>query len=120
MYEYDCLITSVYDGDTCTGVIDLGFGIFVQKAKLRLVGIDTPEMRGGSAATKAQARSSRDYLRGRVLGKKVRLQSVSKGKYGRYLAILWCLNDDGTAETESLNDALIREGHAKAYDGGSR
>jgi micrococcal nuclease len=45
MYEYKALIISVYDGDTVTALVDLGF--FVKKeAKLRLYGIDTPEIRG--------------------------------------------------------------------------
>lgn len=44
-YTYQAKIISVYDGDTCTAVIDLGFRISFE-IKLRLAGINTPELRG--------------------------------------------------------------------------
>jgi micrococcal nuclease len=43
-YYYVAEVVSVYDGDTCTCVVDLGFKTF-QRIKVRLVGIDTPEIR---------------------------------------------------------------------------
>ena len=46
MYEYCAKVVSVYDGDTITVDIDLGFGIVLKKQKLRLLGINTPEVRG--------------------------------------------------------------------------
>ena len=33
MYEYKAIITSVYDGDTVTANIDLGFGVVLKKTK---------------------------------------------------------------------------------------
>ena len=46
MYEYRATVISVYDGDTITVDIDLGFGIVLRKQKLRLYGLNTPEVRG--------------------------------------------------------------------------
>ena len=117
MYEYDAEITSVYDGDTLTATIDLGFGLFTKGAKLRLYGVNTPEMRGGTKAEKAKAIKARDYVREQVLGKKVRIKSEKKGKYGRYIATVWIVAEDGTTPDESINEALIRKGMAELYMG---
>ena len=43
-YFYHAKIVKVYDGDTCTCEIDLGFNI-TRRVKIRLVGINTPEIR---------------------------------------------------------------------------
>ena len=46
MYQYKIFsIKKIYDGDTITAVIDLGFGVY-KTAILRLKGIDAPELRG--------------------------------------------------------------------------
>lgn len=114
MYEYNAEIASVYDGDTCTATIDLGFGIHIRKAKLRLLGVNTPEIRGVEPEIRQQGLAARDWLRTEILGKRVRVLSKKKGKYGRYLVVIWKLQD-GEPEPESLNDALIRTGHATPY-----
>ena len=45
MYEYKCKMVKVIDGDTIDVDIDLGFGVWMQKQRIRLYGIDTPESR---------------------------------------------------------------------------
>ena len=42
MYEYKCKVVKVVDGDTVDVDIDLGFGVWLRKQRVRLVGIDTP------------------------------------------------------------------------------
>ena len=116
MYEYNAEVTSVYDGDTCTATIDLGFKLFTRKAKLRLLGIDTYELRSSDPAEKILAVDARDYLRGLILGKSVRIQSKRKGKYGRYLVTIWLLDDDGDPGEQSINDIMVESGHARAYN----
>ena len=59
MYEYKAKIIDVYDGDTFTFEVDLGFSITV-KEKIRLAGINTPEVRGKS---KLEGIVVRDYVR---------------------------------------------------------
>ena len=49
MYLYRATITSVYDGDTCTADVDIGFKVTVRGEKLRLARINAPEIRGGTA-----------------------------------------------------------------------
>ena len=104
-FIYNAFVDSVYDGDTITCTIDCGFGIQFKKQKIRLYGINTPEVRGPE---KEQGIISRDRLRERILQKKIQLQTIKdkKGKYGRYLGIILL---DG----ENLNDWLVNEGLAK-------
>ena len=75
----------MYDGDTITVDIDLGLGVWVRGEKIRLHGINAPEVRGDQ---RNAGLKSRDYLRDLILGKEVFLETTKdkKGKYGRYLA----------------------------------
>tara|TARA_B100000989_G_scaffold280809_1_gene244531 strand:+ start:1094 stop:1435 length:342 start_codon:yes stop_codon:yes gene_type:complete len=111
MYEYTAKITSVYDGDTVTGDVDLGFGIWIKKQKFRLMGIDTPEIRTKDKDEKVRGYEARDRLRELILGKTVRIRSFGKGKYGRWLVDIWIEDMD----TRSVNQLLILEGHADHY-----
>ena len=45
MYEYKCKVIRVVDGDTVDVNIDLGFGVWLHKERVRIQGIDTPESR---------------------------------------------------------------------------
>lgn len=110
LYTYKAKILSVYDGDTCTADIQLGFYVIAHKVKLRLYGINTPEIRGGTAETKKAGITARDWLRDKVLGKEVILKSFGKGKYGRWLVDIY-LDED----TVSLNQQLIDKGLAQSY-----
>ena len=71
MYNYKAKIIGVYDGDTVTSLVDLGF-LHFQKMKLRLYGIDTPELRGQE---REQGLIVRGILREMILGKDVEIQS---------------------------------------------
>ena len=44
MYEYNCTVERVVDGDTIDVVLDLGFSV-LYKSRVRLYAIDTPESR---------------------------------------------------------------------------
>jgi micrococcal nuclease len=92
MYTYSAEAKKVYDGDTITVDFDLGFGVILINQKLRLIGINTPEVRGES---RKQGLISRDKLRERILGEKVIIKTTKdrKGKYGRWLAEVF-VNDE--------------------------
>ena len=98
-FVYNEIVTSVYDGDTITCDIDCGFGVILQKQKVRLYGLNTPEVRGEE---KVEGIISRDKLREKIDKKNVHLETIKdkKGKYGRYLGIIH-LNG------ENINDWLI-------------
>ena len=108
LYHYKALITAVYDGDTVTAEIDLGLKTMVKGEKLRLHRINAPEMRGDE---KVEGKASRDYLRGRILGKEVIIETFrdKRGKYGRYIAEIWLPENGGYT---NINDELVAQGHA--------
>ena len=45
MHEYKCTVVRIIDGDTVDVDIDLGFGVWMRKERVRMFGIDTPESR---------------------------------------------------------------------------
>jgi micrococcal nuclease len=112
LYHYKALITAAYDGDTVTAEIDLGLKIAIKGEKLRLHRINAPEMRGDE---KLAGKASRDYLRSRILGKEVILETIKdkQGKYGRYLAEIW-LEEDGAIV--NINDELVAKGFAEYHE----
>lgn len=108
LYEYRAEIVEVYDGDTVTANIDLGFNTWRMGERLRLYGVDTPEVRG---AEREQGLVARDALRERILGQEVTICTIqdSTGKYGRYLAVIWLGDED-------INQWLLNEGYAEPYE----
>lgn len=107
MYEYSAKVVKVYDGDTITVDVDLGFGVWMHKQKIRLVGINTPEVRGEE---REEGLKSRDWLREQILDKLITLRTAKdrKGKYGRWLgAVIF----NGT----NINQELISLGLAERW-----
>tara|TARA_Y100000310_G_scaffold231359_1_gene233883 strand:+ start:1157 stop:1519 length:363 start_codon:yes stop_codon:yes gene_type:complete len=115
LYHYKAEVISVYDGDTITIMMDMGMSHFA-RIKVRLLGIDTPEIRTRDLEEKKLGLSARDYLRERLMDKTIIIKTVKKGKFGRWLGIIWLL-DEKALDTmhESINDELIRTGHAVKY-----
>ena len=111
MYTYRAEITKVYDGDTITCDIDLGFGIVMRNQKIRLYGINTPEIRGSQ---RPEGLRSKEALESLLLAAErpyeVTLQTKrdKKGKFGRWLAVVIV---DGV----NINQALVESGHAEIY-----
>lgn len=110
-YEYKAFVTSVYDGDSITCDLDLGFGIWSKKQKIRLHGIDTPEIRGEERELGLISKARVEEL---ILGKEIVLQTFKDktGKYGRYLGVIWLFDGFGWI---NVNDLLLREGLAEVY-----
>lgn len=105
IYRYRGVVSSVYDGDTITVDIDLGFHVQMKKEKFRLYRINTPEVRGPE---KERGYVSRDWLRERILNREIIIvtHKDKKGKYGRWLADVWI---DGIC----VNDELVEKGLAE-------
>ena len=115
-------INRVLDGDTIDVTIDLGFDLF-KKERVRIAGVDTPEKRTrnleekelGIDATNWLKKELEDVLAGddELI---VRTELVGgTGKYGRLLG--WLYVGD---EQVSLNEQMITQGYAHAYDGGTK
>jgi micrococcal nuclease len=115
-------INRVLDGDTIDVTIDLGFDLF-KKERVRVAGVDTPEKRTRDLEEKALGYDATNWLKekleGAVAGDDdlvIRTELVGGvGKYGRLLGWLYI----GDADL-SLNEAMIEEGYAWAYDGGTK
>ena len=114
MYEYLAMVNNVVDGDTIDVTIDLGFGIS-QKQRVRLFGMNTPELHSQNKLERQNAICAKTFLEEQVGGQVVRLKSAKpKDKYGRYLAEVWLT--DGL-QAKSVNEHMIQVGLAKPWDG---
>ena len=116
-------INRVLDGDTIDVTIDLGLDLF-KKERVRVAGVDTPEKRTrdleekelGIDATNWLKKKLEDTIAGDGDELTIRTELVGgMGKYGRLLGWLY-INE----ETVSLNEQMIEEGYAWAYDGGTK
>ena len=92
------VITSCYDGDTCTSSTG---------EKIRLACIDTPELRG-KRADPVPAKEARDYLRELVVSRQVAIRRITTDRYGRTVAELFI---DGS----NVQQQLVASGHASIY-----
>jgi micrococcal nuclease len=120
MYEYRVVFRNAVDGDTVDVVIDLGLNVH-KAERLRLAGLDAPELRAKDPAQRKAAEEAQAYVRQMLSAASaitVRTDKpYSTDKYGRWLGtVSFTIN----GETRCLNDELIAQGHAKPYDGGVR
>ena len=112
-YIYKFKVTSVYYGDTITGDIDLGFNVILRNQKIRLYGIDAPEISG---AERPQGLITKERVKTLVEGKDVILESYKDKteKYGRWLGIIHYKTDANNLLV-NLNEQLVTEGLAQKY-----
>jgi len=121
MYEYKCKIRKVVDGDTVDIDIDLGFGVWLNDERVRIIGIDTPESRTSDKVEKIFGLAAKERVK-HLLGDGATLLSKVKGdgneemrgKFGRILG------DFRTPHGDILTSKLMEEGHAVAYSGGNK
>ncbi len=109
LYFYRAQVVDVYDGGTCRVDIDLGFNTFLRNEKIRLSGINAPELRGKE---RPEGLKSRDFLRSLIDGEEIYLETEKdkKGKYGRYLGTIWAKDENG--KYFNVNEKMVREGFA--------
>jgi len=111
---YEAVVTKVYDGDTITLSIPLGFNNVLVNQKVRLYGINAPELKG---ETKPQGLKSRDFLSSKVLNKTILLKVVKlRGKYGRIIGEIYLPSStSSTSSTTSINQLLVDKNLAVPY-----
>jgi len=122
VYEYRCKVTRVVDGDTVDVDIDLGFGVWMHKERVRLYGIDTPESRTRDLEEKKYGLIAKEHIKSFMpVGSMQTLVTVKDkaGKYGRILG-KFLIYDKKTDAQMTINDWMIREHHAVAYHGQSK
>ena len=115
MYEYKCTVVNVVDGDTVDVDIDLGFGVWMRKQRIRMYGIDAPESRTSNSTEKMYGIAAKKFLIGMLDDKELILKTHkdAKGKYGRILGEIIC---DGV----NINEVMVEEHLAVAYFGQSK
>ena len=62
MYTYRCEVVKIIDGDTVDVDIDLGFGVWLKKERIRMYGIDTPESRTRDLDEKKYGLLAKEFL----------------------------------------------------------
>jgi len=91
MYEYNCIIRSITDGDGLRVDIDLGFGVVLRGnsgrgVNIRLYGVDAPESRTRNKQEKAHGLLAKRYLQDNLkVGQRYILRTKERGKFGRWL-----------------------------------
>ena len=110
MYQYKATLVRAVDGDTAILMIDLGFHL-TATLDFRLLGINTPELKGGTRAAGLLAKAELERLCG--LGP-LRVSTEKADKYGRWLANIDVLAADGSVLVNA-NKALIDGGFAVPY-----
>lgn len=104
-------LENVYDGDTFKVTIDELHPLIGKNISVRVMGIDTPELRSKDPQVRILAYRARDYAAQLLhAAKRITLKEVRRDKYFRILAVV---DIDGVC----LGDELIRAGLARPYDG---
>ena len=127
MYEYRATVLRVVDGDTVDVDIDLGFGIWMKRERVRMMGIDTPESRTRDKVEKAFGLAAKERLRellpvGSTTVLKTEIDKKgedAKGKFGRILGD-FKVERVANMPLERATDILIQEGYGVAYHGQSK
>lgn len=119
-------VLSCYDGDTCRVNLprslfadERAYHLFGENIPIRLLGIDTPEIRGACTQERALATVARDYLL-LTIRKAATVTLVlddppakARGKYFRILARV-------LADGQDVSELLIRRNLAVPYEGGKK
>lgn len=118
MFTYKCTVKRVVDGDTLDLILDLGFHTFIHE-RVRLYGINTPEVYGRNTSEEGKAAS--EFVKNWVIENSksgvfvyTSLKYDARDKYGRSLGVLSWQSEDGNTHV-SLNTLLISEGYATVY-----
>ena len=117
MYEYNCKVVRIIDGDTVDVDIDLGFDVWLTKQRIRLFGVDTPESRTRDMVEKKFGIMAKNFVKGRLpVGSNQVLRTRlddSRGKFGRILG-------EFVMEDTTLNQLLIVTNNGVPYFGQSK
>ena len=119
VFEYKCNLVKVIDGDTVDVDIDLGFGVWLRKQRIRLYGIDTPESRTRDKVEKVYGLAAKEFLVDMLSTGDMSIKTYkdAKGKFGRILGELFVKTSVGEL---SINQSLVENNHAVRYYGQSK
>jgi endonuclease YncB( thermonuclease family) len=112
---------NIYDGDTFSVIFEYN-GEFI-KYKSRCIGYDCAEMkpllsnanRENEKELAHKAKERLEELLNKHESKLIKIECYEFDKYGRLLIRVWNMVDE-----ECINDIMIKEGHGKKYEGGTK
>ena len=122
MHTYKCTILRVVDGDTVDVDIDLGFGVWMRKERIRILGIDTPESRTRDKVEKTYGILAKNFVKSYLPVGSVQVLQTEKdgtGKFGRILG-KFLVYDKKEDREMHLGYIMIREHLAVKYEGQSK
>ena len=118
MYNYNCIIRRVVDGDTIDVDIDLGFGVWLSNQRVRLYGIDTPEIRTSDPVEKYYGMLASEFVEERlIVGNRYVLRSRQFKKVDSFGRIL---GDIVASDGRTIIDHLIESHHAVVWNSSNR
>ena len=120
MYEYRCKIVKIIDGETVDVDIDLGFGVWMHKERIRLYGIDTPESRTRDLDEKKYGLIAKGWIEKFMPVGSMQTLITQKDKSGKFGRILGKFRVNDGHYDIILNDWMISNHHAVAYYGQSK
>lgn len=116
MYEYECIIERVVDGDTAIVSIDLGFSTWLKNVSVRLLGINAPESRTSDLIEKIAGLKSKEYLSSLLPAgtKQIIRTTIDKEKFGRVLGDFFIDHPDYTSKA-SVCAKMVADGYAEFH-----
>jgi endonuclease YncB( thermonuclease family) len=106
-------VLKVVDGDTFDARIELRPGVRLT-TRVRLRGIDAPELHGACEQERIGAEAAERALRALLVEGGVTIRDLGEDKYGRLLGTV------STRATPNVSEALLAKGVVRRYDGGHR
>ncbi len=112
--SYSAQVLRVSDGDTFEARVNVWPGIDIT-TKVRLRGIDTPELKARCADERMKAEAARNSLTKILAEGDVEIRRVTIDKFGGRVDA-----DASTRSTPDISTALLQAGVARSYGGGRR
>lgn len=117
-YIMKAVVRRVVDGDTIDVTVSPAFKIKVD-IRVRLFGIDTPELNDKDDSERNKAILAKSHVRNAIEGREVLVQTHKNGEavdsFGRYLADVYYTRSDGSVGF--LNQELVELDLARAFRG---
>ena len=122
MYEYSCKIVKVVDGDTTDVDIDLGFGVWMKKQRVRFYGVDTPESRTRDLEEKKYGNIAKDLVLTLMPVGSMQTLITEKDKSGKFGRILgkFRVHEPHLDKWVILNEFMVDNHYAVEYHGQSK
>ncbi len=110
----DVSIASVYDGDTFKINLNCSMAVYCEKVPVRVLGVDTPEMKGKTEREKKLAQQAKAFTKNFLAQGPISLTNCGRDKYFRLLC------DVTNGQNKNLAQELIKAKLGYKYYGGTK